>query len=263
MSTAAIDQIGIEAYDATAKSVYRKLLPLTGAGATPLPFAFELQAGADARITLHAYGLRGGQIRVMREAIVTLPQGHAKYFRVQLEWICSGLAGGTFTATETHYQNTCGDEKTCRTGACLPSAIDTERLPDTAPDNAACFDTGCFAESKMPMKVTPDANCTIPLPPGDGMVNVGMVTSGDGPCGSATCTVPLDHDKDNGWIESGATAQLPRGVCDALTALKISALVVARCPNQKTPTTPPCPPNADAGTPPPTSDAAPDSGQDG
>ena len=235
----AIDQIGVEVFDSRASSLLRSIVSLTGSGATSLPLAFELQAGGDPRVTIHVFGLREGAIRVMREIVSVIPAKTTKYLHVQLEWLCAGKVYGTFTETTTHLGSVCPVEHTCQSGACISSDLDSSSLPATATQGVACFDSdGCFAKATP---VTPDQACTISLPSGGGMVNVGVVTSADGACGELPCTVPLDHGQGRGWIEVGTTAQLAAGVCSALAAHTITGVVVAACANQKSPENRICP----------------------
>jgi hypothetical protein len=158
-------------------------------------------------------------------------------------------------------KNNCPDGQTCVNGACETAEVDSSTLKEFAPEeifgggsgegDGSCFDVGaCFTES-APVVIDPAvlddgaAPCTFDAPEG---VNVGLVTEGDGICGTAGCFVALDAEQVT--LAAGKLT-LPRAVCDKLRDKKLLGVVtspVAGTCGRKTGGLPTCGPWSASGT---------------
>jgi len=216
--------------------------------AASLPGTLAIVAGnreaALVTITLEARtGGKDGDVRVRREARLSLPATGQKMLPMPLNWLCSDA---------NQPAEGCGAGKTCDAGRCVDSSI-TQQLGDYTPlAPAPCFDArdcpltddiwdrvtpnidtiqvegegmqlACFIEAKS--VPTRPMNVALIIEPGlAGTAGLCAPVTGADPStnhGAGDCFVPLNQDDtSNGWqyvsIGSGQhVVRLPSGVCDA------------------------------------------------
>lgn len=214
-----------------------------------------------------AVGIRNGAsgpVRVVREAVTTIPQDRVAMLALPIQFLCK-KEDIPFN-NDNKLASECGPDKTCIAGRCEDSYVDPATLPDwdpaqvfggsRDPSKGVCFDVQtCFAEAELIDTSKLDlAACTFPVPASIGAANLNLAlgVESDGICNGRGCFVVLDAESDTGWKinEDGNTVILPKGVCDNLNAeipsgLKVLQIVQATtnggCP-QKNFTYPTCGP---------------------
>jgi hypothetical protein len=213
-----------------------------------LPATLAIVAGTNNTVDIRVLGILGSQLKVVREAVTTVPTDRQATLRMPVAWLCYGevsTAGGTTGSS-------CQSGQTCVEGECAPSLVPASTLAvykpadifggASAPGSAgSCFDTvGCFAQGFVP-----DVNrstCTMASPTGGVGINLGLVTSagaGVGICGSDSCYIPLDFSPE-GWTVAGNEIQLPQAVCDRLNSGEVLNVVATTTCETKTPSIPTC-----------------------
>jgi hypothetical protein len=217
----------------------------------PLPGTLAIvpsDAGGEAvhvRLTARWFNPDTGvsESRVVREAIAKVPTDRVAMLRMPLRWLCDGSVKPT---EDGSFRSDCPNEDdTCVAGACKPSNIDENLLPDYLPSQvfgggtpagkgSDCLNVQtCFAQT---IALEPDKrDCTIPLPAGADprKLNVALVLKpeSDGHClddpekgpGKGRCYIPLDSDPDEGFVIEGKRIRLPPAACMRTNVLGIAA----------------------------------------
>jgi hypothetical protein len=202
-------------------------LPLT------LGLVAEEEPGAEVRV--RAIARRGGEtgeVRILREAVTTIPEERVALLHLPLQFLCDG--SGEEKNDGQVENKVCGEGETCAAGACVSAAVDSAALSDYAPEDvfgggsgaggSQCFDVAtCFAQAE---DADVDASCSFDA---QGAVNVALRTVGYGICGDADteCLVALDADGDAGFQASQGKVQLPAAVCAQRMAGKVRRVVMA------------------------------------
>lgn len=214
-----------------------------------LPTTLTLIAGSDATtpVTVRVAGIKQTKALTLREAITTVPVGRSAELRMPVQWLCTETVKSTpgrsgFDLPDL--SSVCTDGNTCRAGRCVPSDVDSDDLPDYAPQNVwggaelpedgTCFDTlPCMLRGEA---FQPSADCSLPKPHGD-RINVALRVTEGGICDSTntTCFVPLNAEDGEGWRtqSDGETIRLAPGVCDKLADHSVGAVYLStQCPSK-------------------------------
>ena len=230
-----------------------------GPGAQQIPATIGILAGPDPTEPVHIRVLARqlGNLRVLREAVTTVPVGRTATLRMPIQWLCDGQVVEDAQKTNAGATSSCPPGKTCIAGSCTDPMVTAAKLPDYDPKEifggataagagGNCLDTvGCFAQG-LTAGVNL-ANCSIAKPPPGAGINVALVQgpNGTGICGPDACLLPLDANTEDGtgWTDTGTGAiLLPPAVCDRLTSGAITSVAVtAACPT-KTQAIPACGP---------------------
>lgn len=150
-------------------------------------------------------------VRVVREAVVTIPKGRVAMLTMPIRWLCDGMVSKAADGTIT---SGCGDGQTCAAGICVKATFNGDDLPDYDPakvfgggdadgNGGQCMDViQCFANGT---DVVPDAGCIVPAPPGvaASALNVAMVTGNDG---DGICPPTADGSTGTGNEMTGTRA---------------------------------------------------------
>jgi hypothetical protein len=216
-----------------------------------LPATLAVQAGSDNNtIDVRVIGVHGSEVKVLREAVTTVPTDRQVTLRMPVAWLCYGSAMQTAGGA---VQSTCPSGQTCVAGECKTNLVQSQTLAvykaadifggAPAPGNmGTCFDTvACFGQGFVPQ--VDMTHCTVPLPKGS-QINFGLVTSagqGVGICGTDSCYIPLDNSPE-GWsiVQGTTTVQLPPVVCDRLTKGNVLSVVATTTCETKDPSIPTC-----------------------
>lgn len=217
-------------------------------GDTHLPATLAIQAGTNNVVDIRVIGVHSSEVKVLREAVSTVPTDRQVTLRMPVAWLCYGSA----TAVNGNIQSTCPSGQTCVAGECQTATVPSSTLAAykpadvfggaSAPGTAGtCFDTvGCFAQGYVPQ--VDMTHCTVQAPQGSVGINFGLVTSagqGVGICGTDACYIPLDYSLE-GWSVQGSTVQLPTAVCDRLKNGSVLSVVATTSCETKTPSIPTC-----------------------
>ena len=230
-----------------------------GVGALLIPATFEVKStGNTAPVTVQGIAFKSGQVRVERDAVTPIPEGHVGELRLPLNYLCVGTAQAD---ADGGVSSTCPNGLTCVQGSCMTATVPPSAVPtydpttvyggasdagagaDASSDGgtgAGCFDVqDCFATA-TPAAVNETA-CTVPLPSGvtsSAQVNVALQfpVGGAGVCGTSACWVVFDEGAD--WTVTGSTLQLPAGACG--TAAQGATVVVTTACAAKTEAQPEC-----------------------
>jgi hypothetical protein len=206
-----------------------------------------------------AVGVRNGAsgpVRVVREAVTTIPQERVAMLALPIQFLCK-QEDIPFN-NDNKLQSECGEGKTCIAGRCEDNVVDSSTLPDWDPEQVfggakdpskgLCFDVQtCFAEAEIVDTALIDkGSCSFPVPAALGVeqLNLALGVESDGICNGRGCFVVLDAKSDTGWkiSDDGTKIVLPQGVCDNLDAeipsgLKVLQLVRAStsdmCPQKE------------------------------
>ena len=225
----------------------------TDAASILLPGTLTLVGSEEPSDSIHvtvsawAGGTQGGDLRIVREAVTTVPEGKTVTMQLPLQFLCddSGVIIGL-----DDVDSDCPEGQTCLAGRCDDDTVDSAELPDYDPDEifvpGVCIDVEvCFNDGVV---VEVDGECSI-----DGVTdtNVALQTEGDGICGAIGCFVALDANSTLGWqTREDGRIQLPPAVCDQVGEGKIVNVVTAPtnefCPF-KTVSVPTCGPWSAAG----------------
>src|SRR5689334_2005795 len=165
-----------------------------------LPATISIAGSQEQSVRVEVEGLRDGKSRVRRSAAFDLPDEGVKELRLPLNFLCSDALG----------DESCGTGATCQAGRCVPEA--QGKLLEYEPRNGACFDAEkCIVRNSLqqptPMLDRNTGECVLTggSLSGDGNVNVAIVVDTSvvgnyGVCGAAaSCVVPLEHGKPEGW----------------------------------------------------------------
>jgi hypothetical protein len=213
-----------------------------------LPATLAIVAGSNNTVDIRLLGILGSHVKVLREAVTTVPTDRQATLRMPAEWLCYGEVDVSTGIPES----TCAAGQTCVAGTCQDAKIDSTKLPAYKAEDVfggasgpgssgTCFDTvGCFGSGFVAhVDLT---TCTMPTPTGGVGINVGLVTSagdGVGICGTDSCYIPLDYSPD-GWSVQGSTVQLPAAVCTRIASGDILSVVATTSCETKTPSNPTC-----------------------
>jgi hypothetical protein len=214
-----------------------------------VPATLAIVAGSNNTVDIRVLGILGNEVKVLREAVTTVPTDRQATLRMPVAWLCYGEVDDSTGVA----QSSCPNNQTCIAGSCQTTTVNSSTLaayePQTifggaaAPGSAGtCFDTvACFAQGYVPR--VDMTHCTVPAPVGAAVgINVGLVTSagtGVGICGTDSCYIPLDYS-DEGWQTAGSNLQLPQAVCDRLMNGQILSVVVTTSCETKNPSIPTC-----------------------
>ncbi|MBM4361409.1 MAG: hypothetical protein FJ104_01920 [Deltaproteobacteria bacterium] len=213
-------------------------------------------AGGD-KLRIRVIGQRNDganvKVRVVREAVVTVPRGRVGLLTMPIRWLCDGRIQ---PSDDGSFESDCGPDETCQAGTCVSAVVDSESLPDYQPElvfgggqedgtGGECFDVrSCFERGVDAM---PGEGCSLPMPTGGEGVSVAMVPSaaGEGHCakdGAGDCYLPLDKDETEGWKEQDGRLVLPGQVCERVKKGSVTKLRVTTACATKTLATPLCGP---------------------
>lgn len=254
-----VDRVRLQV-ESFGKLVFAREYPVAPDGTLRIPATLGILPGSDpARtVTIGLAARQRGRVRVLREAVTTIPTQRAAMLRLPIQWLCDGqveeLEPGEVDSTCPDVD---GKKQTCIAGTCADAEVDSSLLPDYDPaeifgggdgsGNGECFDTvPCFAEG---VGATPDAECTIAVPDeGDFEPSIAIVNppqpGSAGICGPGSCLISLDANTPNGWqlTEDEDRIQLPPAVCDRIASgISVGVAVTTACP-QKTEALPSCGP---------------------
>lgn len=213
------------------------------------------EGGQRVRVRVMGQKNDGGsvKVRVVREAVVTIPRQRVGMLTMPLRWLCDDQVepspDGSFKSRG------CADGETCVAGVCKPAEYDGEQLSEYQPQlvygggeesgrGGTCVDVvPCFEKG---VEVLPETTgCTIPTVKGGSGVNVALVptAAGQGHCKSGgDCLVPIDRDDSDGWKESNGRIQLPPAVCQKMGSGSVKKVVVTSACETKTMGKPICGP---------------------
>ncbi|MDC0741587.1 hypothetical protein [Polyangium mundeleinium] len=220
-------------------------------------------------------------IRVVRDAVTTVPRDRVATLPVPIEFLCDGAAKPKTDPSgkpvrdddgKLIYESTCGDGLTCKAGKCVTEVVPETELVTYEPEetfgggtgngDGTCFDTGTCFEGATGLALDLAAfdadgtTCRAAVPSGmftAGVFNVGLETQGSGMCTAKGCFVALDAQSDGGWkAESETAVVLPSAVCEKFKKAEIARVVgtpVGPAPcEQKRTSIPTCGPWSSAGT---------------
>jgi hypothetical protein len=216
-----------------------------------LPATVAIAAGTNNVVDIRVLGLSSGgqKLRVLREAVTTVPTDRVATMRMPVAWLCYGQV----TSVNGTFGSSCPTGQTCIAGACQTNAVNPTTLAVYKPadifggaqsvgTSGTCFDTvACFSQGYVP--AVDMTACTVPAPTSGKGINVGLVTSGAGGvgiCGTDSCYVPLDHSPDEGFSIQNGLIQLPSAVCDRLAKHQVLSVVVTTSCETKEPSIPTC-----------------------
>jgi hypothetical protein len=207
----------------------------------PVTVEVDAYSGASADGT-------GGQIELVRRAVVSFVEGRSLYLPMPLRMACLDQLG-------------CGNGESCVGGTCVSSDVESSTLVDYTPavlfgttPGAHCFSEDTCLLSSTSVTVTPKltndivTDCTFPLPGGSNSVNVSIQWSADsGRIITLDSSSPLE-----GWTvdsKDPTVGHLSLGICEALSEQPgvagpvadraIAAWISTECP-PKTPLQPFC-----------------------
>ena len=193
----------------------------------------------NATIRVRVIAFKDRKPRVLRDILTTSPRnGRLALLRMPLSFVNDGSATGElpeanlpanrrlfpaavglqadpFNPYGAEVSSACLDpDQTTIDGECTSARVDAASLPDYTdakvfgPTTGACYDASACATGwrKANVDLT---TCTAPK---DGDVaNVTLVTTDTGHCNAAgRCFIPID--REDGWVDEGASVHLPRGV---------------------------------------------------
>lgn len=222
----------------------------------PASLGITIDAGTDPTtpVTLRVIASQQGMVRVLNEAVTTVPDDRIAALRLPVHWLCWDQVA---VDGQGNASSTCPEGQTCVAGSCADKKIDPTTLPTydvadvfgggTGSGDGSCFDvSSCFTGSvDAPVDL---ASCTIAP---SGSVNVAIRVQSAGICGPAGCFVVLDAESDAGWKTGpGGEIQLPTAVCDRIMsgdAAGVSISGVSAACAQKTAGLPTCGPWSSAG----------------
>ncbi len=243
-------------------------------GKVTMPATLVLQEPTDASqsVTIRITGFLGGNARIVRDAITTVPHARVALLRLQLSALSAGdgvkgaidpqevdrisdpsvqsaglrIADTTIGAFDPFTQITSkcslAAEQTDIDGVCQSARVDSATLPDaasvpivpSAAELAACFDVPkCFDGA---VKVMPHADCTFSYGGDAKTLNVAIETAGAGFNTATGFLAPLDQDPEHGFSVANGIVTIPKAVCTIGTKAK-SVVLGTKCP-AKQPTTP-------------------------
>ncbi len=204
---------------------------------------------AAIKVRVVAFG-RDGTVRVLRDALTTVPKGRTGLLRMPLLWINlgsgSGKSGDVVKPASVHLadsdgftklKSACPDGSTFINGACADAHVDADMLPEYSEADVfgggaadgtggSCFDVKtCFATRTF---VDLDETCAATLPqgrlPNDPKLSFAVVLpespagvdASTGECvGEGACLVALDPG--TGWTTEGSKVRFPAAICKKIT----------------------------------------------
>ncbi len=268
-----IDALGL-AVNIGGITKFSNVYGVTPKGKVTMPATLVLQEPTDASqsVTIRITGFLGGNARIVRDAITTIPHARVAVLRLQLSAlsfddgvkgainpqevdrssdpsmqsaglrITDNTIGGFDPFTQITSKCSLTAEQTDIDGVCQSARVDSATLPDaasvpivpSAAELAACFDVSkCFDGAT---KVMPHADCTFPYAGDAATLNVAIETGGAGFNTSAGFLAPLDQDAEHGFSVANGVVTIPKAVC-AMGSKAKSVVIGTKCPAKK-PTTP-------------------------
>ncbi len=206
--------------------------------------------GKDAAeiVTVRAAAIAAdNSVRVVREAITTIPDHRVAVLEMYLDWLCVGKVRTGPNGPES----SCPEGNTCSAGACVDAHLGSDALPDFQSETAlgvggpatTCFDVlACFARSTA---VSVDAACSFAAPQGVTTLNVGLLfpfqPDSAGTCDEATgCIVLLEANSPSGFKQADGRIVLAQEICPRLASGAIQGIVVSLACPSKSSTLPIC-----------------------
>ncbi len=257
-----LDGIGFEVVQ-DGDSIFSKTFAI-GENGVKVPATLTLVSGATSRpvVLLRTVGYRGGEPRIVREILVTVPSDRTAMLELPLQWLSVGSARKDPAADPKSNAlgvvGACGEGLTDVAGSCVDPHVDASRLRDYSIDalygvpkieEAKGFDVlGCFGSARLVQVDTTD--CTLPADvPIDGSISLAihLPPGSDGFCNGAGCFVPLDPDDDanpgTGWfVTTTNRVALPAGACTVYGAGRPFDVAVSAACAPKSSANPPCGP---------------------
>ena len=246
----------------------------------------ENRPKAVVKVRVVAFG-RDGKVRVMRDALTTVPRRRTGLLRTPLLWVNEGSGTGSRSDLVqsasirildavsdgfTKLKSTCpGTDQTTIDDACVDEHIDGESLPDyhdadvfgggTADGfGGTCFDVKACFESSAPIVLDDMTGCTTTLrdgrDPNDPKLSFAVAlredpagaASSTGEClGNGSCLIPLD--KGTSWTLQGSTIRFTPGLCKRMrgAGALVQGLVASFGCASKIDSTPACGPASAVG----------------
>jgi uncharacterized delta-60 repeat protein len=207
-------------------------------------------------VTITVGAFQDRTLRLVRQAVTSVPPDRAALLVLTLEWLCDGFGEEVPSSDglSSRLETGCPDGQTCIGGACESNFVDPSSLPDYDPalvfggadgpgpdgmcfDALACFETGL---SVLPRWDANASTCRIDRPSGD-RVNVALELpgGGDGICKSERCLIVLDGLVQHGFQPAGSGAEdqlaLPARACRLIEEGIVSGVLVSTdCPTKTT-----------------------------
>ncbi len=219
-----------------------------------IPATLGIVGGDDASapVTIRVIAKQGAKARTLRQVVTTIPETRVATLRVPIQWLCDATAQ---TAADGAVSSTCGAGTSCVAGSCVSDEVDSTLLPDYDPaaifgggtgnGDGMCFDTlACMQTSEDTELQSSDCSVAMPQLAREDSVNVAIAlpAGGDGICGDSACFIPLDADRETGFVVEGGRVHLARGVCSVLGRLTSAKIRVSAGCASKTTSTPTCGP---------------------
>lgn len=223
------------------------------------------QANVPVTVTVAAWQTfsdRPPKLRLVRQAVTTMPSRRSVLLTLVLEWLCDGF-GEVLpdpSGLTPRFSTGCAEGETCIAGACESNFVDPSSLPDYDPalvfgggngpgSSGMCFDTSACMDGALEVVPRWDAaasTCRIDRPDGD-RVNVALVLpgGGDGICGTTRCLIVLDGFEARGFqpvSDGNAQLELPDRACALFTDGIITGVAVSTACPTKTTSVPLCGP---------------------
>ena len=158
----------------------------------------------DTPLRIELEGRQGANTFLRRVAVVSYRRGKNVLLSMPLRMACFQFEG-------------CGAGQTCAGGQCVPTAVNSDALPEFQartffPTEGACFDEDqCLGASKV---VTVEADCSFALPAGVDLA-AGNVSIRWAAAPSRILALEAE-DAQEGWVRAGPTrGRLSQGACDS------------------------------------------------
>jgi hypothetical protein len=151
----------------------------------PGSYGVYTEDGSEPQIAITVTGLRNGQPRVERRALVSLVRERTLFLRL-------GLVAGCVDRSD------CAADETCVESVCRPMFVDARRLPEYEVDMEKFVD--CASGTTFI-----DTGTHQPVPTRSGM---GACTTPGSFCQEATCYLPIPDEPDLGAPDMAAPADL-------------------------------------------------------
>jgi hypothetical protein len=244
-----------------ARTIYQRTEPVFPDGSVKFPATLAIvgRNHPGVAVRIRVVGFANSRVRVMRDAVLTIPRDRVALLALPLRWINDGMATGTepdaqsFTGAVraadelpseqdpfgTFAYTDCKGENTVIDGACVGWDVDSSKLPDyvesdlypggNAGGGGVCFDVeGCFSAPETAI-LTLAADCTLSRPEGAFTLGVHTPVTNEGACFGTGCIIPLDPNPVEGWTEDGANVKLSPGICARVQRENLSVVATTHC----------------------------------